>query len=224
MKKLFTILLALNLSIAFGQTTEFSGDDMEFVTSDELASHSITIKEIKSYIATIDTNSTCMDEYLKRRSQLIAGITLAPVTIAASIAIPAVGATFVTSIGLGLIGVDAYAGLAFGLLTGVVSGVTGGVISIKDSNTKIYSLIDVDLILKTLGENYLYQAGKKSEKLYERYSKKHSSPLPYDAFLHDLMGKDATGVLCDGSLVKQPRFKIGSKLKYKVARVKGLQT
>ena len=60
-------------------------------------------------------------------------------------------------------------------------------------------------------------------KLYQSYSKSTSDPKSEQEFFEVLIESDKAGLLCNGSMVKQPRFHfLSSKLKYKVARSKDI--
>lgn len=185
----------------------------------------IKIKEIKNYLSTINPNTTCMDEYIARRKQLILKLGLTPVTLA------------VGGIASVYLGVAAGAGVA--VVTGsygswtAASYVLGGALAgpllttigvAIDDTTGIKQLLGNDLILKALAESHLGRDGEKMDLLYNKVTKKMVSKPTKEEFSEKLLSMDASGELCDGSLVKQPRIKIGSKLKFKVARIKNIKT
>jgi hypothetical protein len=60
----------------------------------------VRIKDVKELIASIGPENTCMDEYLKRRKQLIIKLSLSPVTIVAGTYAATLGGAFV---GLGVV-------------------------------------------------------------------------------------------------------------------------
>jgi hypothetical protein len=229
------IVLFLSLIYSFSSFSNvISGEELEaqnadlssaevFTSPEELST--VKIKEIKDYLASVDANSTCLDEMLQRRKQLILKLSFAPVV--GPIAV--VG----SSIGLGIVG--GVVGAAnnppggFGDLAGVVTGMFfGGLFSAVtfgvDTTKSIISVVRLNNMIKVLGEQYLNRSGKKSEKFYQYYLKKSSTDeLDKEAFLAKLLDHDRDGSLCDGTMVKKPwLFKKyrSKKLKYKVANTK----
>jgi hypothetical protein len=231
MKKVITALslvFTLNSFASVITGAELESQNLDLTTAEVFSSEeeltSVKIKEIKDYLNSIDSNSTCLDEMLKRRKQLILKLSFTPVV--APIAV--VG----SSIGLGIVGgaigaANNPAG-GWGDLAGVVSGMFFGAIFSTvtvgvDTTKSIISLVRLNNIVKALGEQHLGRSGKKSEKFYQYYLKKSSGLLDKEAFLAKLVDADRDGSLCDGSMVKQPRlFKKyrSKKLKYKVATTK----
>ena len=180
---------------------------------------SVKIKDVKELISSIGPENTCMDEYLKRRKQLIIKLSLSPATIVAG--------TYVGTIGAGFLGVGVAAALAVDPFAGVILGMFFGFIgtgsaTITNTNIAAFQLADVDRILKALAEQHLGQPGKKSAKLFAKYARNAKNPVDENAFFEKFMELDETGKLCDGSMVKKPRLASGRKLKHKVARSKHL--
>lgn len=185
----------------------------------------IKIKEIKAHLETINPDTTCMDEYLKRRNQLIVKLTLSPVTMVAG----TVASAYVGLFSGAIIGKSFYNGwdaLGAVILGGMAGTLAGGVYTATDTVKTGITLHRHTLVVKTLAENQLNHDDHNSNKLYELYSrqshKDQKLPLPKDLFIKELVDLDASGTLCDGSLVKQPRIKLGPKLKYKVALSKNI--
>jgi hypothetical protein len=183
----------------------------------------VRIKEIKSYLKTIDNDTTCMDEYIKRRKQLIVKLSLSPITMTAGTVASiyvggaaGAGAAIVTGVADGWQGLGYVAG---GMMLGTAA---GAVATTVDTTATAVTLRNIDLILKTLGEQYLNRDGLKSEKLHLKYVKKSGTEISKDEFITRLMVADANGTLCDGTMVKQPRLRIGPKLKFKVAKLKDI--
>ncbi len=179
----------------------------------------VRIKEVKELIASIGSEKTCMDEYLKRRKQLIIKLSLSPVTIVAGTYAATLGGAFV---GLGVVlvtGIDPLAGVVLGMFG---TGLATGIGTVANTNIAAFQLADVDRILKTLAELHLNQPGKKSAKLYAKYAKNADKPVGEQTFLSTLLELDSSGNLCDGSMVNKPRFASGRKLKHKLARSKQL--
>ena len=189
------------------------------ISSNAFAADEVKIKDVKKLITEIGPENTCMDEYLKRRTNLIIQLSLTPVTVVAG--------TYVGAMGVGLAGVglasalatDKLVGFAFGLTVGGLAG-SGGTISA--SSIAAVQLADIDRIVKALAEQHLNQPGEKSGKLYAKYVKKSENPVDEQTFLGKLLELDNSGNLCDGSMVKKPRLASGRMLKHKLARSKQL--
>jgi hypothetical protein len=184
--------------------------------------YAATIKEIKAHLKTINPDTTCMDEYLGRRKQLIIKLGFTPVAaVAGTLASVYVGSA--AGIGVGAaVGAEGWSELGYAI-GGAMTGAAAGVVAVGvDTTVTIVTLNNIDLILKTLAENHLNQQGMKTEKLYAKYMKKSQVDLAKEDFIASLMIADAHGTLCDGSMVKQPRIKIGTRLKFKVAKLKDL--
>jgi len=200
MKKLLTVMLLISCTNIFA----------------------VTIKDIKSHLKTINPDSTCMDEYLGRRKQLMIKLGLTPVVaVAGTVASTYVGG--VAGVGLGMANnAEGWSGLGYAI-GGAMVGAAAGVVAVGvDTTVTAVTLNNIDLILRTLAENHLGQEGMKSEKLYSKYLKKSAVDISKEEFITKLMKADADGTLCDGSMVKQPRIKIGTKLKFKVAKLKDM--
>jgi hypothetical protein len=211
----------LSFNLLAQTEVEVRDEKIEVITAEDNQPGKIKIAEIKELLNTMNPDSTCLDEYMKRRRQLIIRLAATPAVMAGGVMAPA-ALGFATTFALNLTGIDAYVSLVIGLGTAVY-GVAGEVISLVGTNNAAFALYDVDLIIKTLGEYYLNRPGKKLSRLHERYSKRNCKPSSEEDFLRQLVELDQSGKLCDGSLIKQPRIKIGSKLKYKIARTKHLR-
>lgn len=228
-KSLFTILTIFSLN-SFASTPMHVelNENIEIVHADEnLEIPKTKISDVKELLSTMNPDATCMDEYLKRRKQLIVKLSLSPVTIVAG----TFASAYTGALAGGLLAnalsnpeagvyVDGLVYVVYGLLGGFTAGAVG---TVTDTNITAFQLADIDTIVKALAEQYRNQSGAKSDKLYARFIKKEENPVSKDVFLTKLIEMDASGALCDGSLVKQPRIKIGSKLKFKVARTKHLR-
>ena len=183
----------------------------------------VKVKEIKAYLKTVDSETTCMDEYLKRRKQLILKLSLSPITIAAGTVVSLYGGAAVGAGAAHVTGVaNGWQGLGY-VVGGLMIGTAAGVIATSaDTTAAAVTLNNIDMILKALAEQYLDRDGVKSEKLHVKFMKKSKTEISKEEFLARLLAADANGSLCDGSMVKQPRIKLGSKLKFKVAKLKDL--
>ena len=228
-KTLVALLTVLSVnSFALTQVSAELMENLEMVQSDEVSEVCVTkISEVRELISTMNPDATCMDEYFQRRNQLIKKIALSPLTLMATTAVSTLGGGVTGGI-LGLVLVVPTGGAYVEPLQFFVVGATTGFIgasvgTMTDTNIGIFQLIDIDTIIKTLAEQYRNQSGKKSDKLYARFIKKEENPVSKDEFFSKLIEMDMNGKLCDGSLVKQPKFKFGSKLKYKLARTKHLR-
>lgn len=226
---LFTCLLSFqtafaknDLSIPADSPINENIEDIEFHEPLE----KVKVRDIKGLIAEMDKEGTCLDEYMKRRKQLLIKFGLTPVTLTAAAA-----AGFATG-GLAGVGIahatnSVHDGgwTALGYFVGgvMVGTATSVVLVAADTTATGLNYYDNDLMMKALGEYYLERDGGKMEKLYQKVTKKMSNKPSYEDFVDRLVSLDQSGELCDGSLVKQPRLKLGFKLKYKVARPKHLR-
>jgi hypothetical protein len=189
------------------------------------ATPKVTVKEIKNYLSTVNPDSTCMDEYLHRRKQLITKLALTP----AMLTLGTIGSVYVG----GMTGVlianarwgttnDGWGTLGYAIGGVVIGGATYIVATGVSTTLTAIEVYDIDLVMKALGELHLNKVGEKSDKLYAKYSKYKNSPMSKEEFFEKLKEADTSGALCDGSMVKQPRIHLGSKLKYEVAKSKDL--
>jgi hypothetical protein len=195
--------------------------DVEVIESAEDASD-VTIKDIKAYLKTADLKSTCLDEMLARRRQLIIKLALTPITAPLLFG----GSIFIGSISGSYLGAlnnppGGWGDLA-GAVTGIFLGGLGSIIYVgADTTISTLKLIRLNLLVKTLGEQYLDRPGKKTDKFYHYYLKNtQTGAMDMDSFIREVKEHDASGAFCDGSMLKKKRFHFGSKLKYKVANAK----
>lgn len=194
-----------------------------FASSEEMdRSDKIKIKDIKAYVETINPDSTCLDEYLKRRKQLIVKLAASPVVIAAGGvasfyggAVVGVGVAFATNAG----GWAPLTYAAYGAVLGVGSSVAG---TVTDEVLAAVNLRNTNLVIQAIASQKMDLESDKVDVLYSKYLKKSEKDLGKEEFLSKLLELDGKGSLCDGSLVNQPRIKLGPKLKFKVAKVKGI--
>lgn len=186
----------------------------------------VKINEIKSLVKNLGAETTCLDEYLKRRKQLLVKFAVTPVVLTASAAAAVVvggyaGVGIAAATGQGSHGWTALGYFIGGAMVGSASTV---LIITADTTASGLNYYDNDLMMKALGEHYLDREGEKMNKLYSKVTKKMNEKPSYDEFVDKLVSMDQSGELCDGSLVKQPLVRIGLKLKYKLARPKNLRT
>lgn len=182
----------------------------------------IKIKEIKQYVKTINPDSTCMDEYIIRRKQLIIKLSLAPVRVAAGTVASAYTGAMMAAGVANSTGVDGWAGLGYVVGGGMLGGAIGATATAVDATVTGITLKNNVLITKAVYEQQTNREGLYTDRLYKKYLKKSKVDLPKEDFLQKLIAADAEGKLCDGTMVKQPRIKLGSRLKYKVAKLKDL--
>jgi hypothetical protein len=205
--KMVTTFLILIMSYSL-----FASEDME----------KIKVKDIKEYVQTINPDSTCLDEYLKRRTQLIVKLSASPVIIAAG----GVGSFYAGGVaGLGisvLAQADGWSALGYvvgGAVLGTAAGVAAGG---TDTALTAINLRNTNFVIQALASIKMNLPSDKVERLYSKYLKKSSMDLSFEDFQDELVRMDEEGVLCDGSLVKQPKIKIGPKLKFKIPKLKQL--
>lgn len=206
MKNFLALLVTLSSLNAFAQSSP----------------EKIKIKEIKELVKTSNPDTTCMDEYLKRRKELIIKLSVTP----AAAVVGTVGGIYVggtTGAGLAnMAGVDGWGALGYGIMGALGGGAAGITIAAGSATATGITLANNILITKAVAEQQLNRSGNYSEKLYRKYLKKSKVDLSKEDFLNKLVDADQEGKLCDGSMVNQPKIKIGTKLKYKVAKLKDL--
>lgn len=206
MKNLLVVLVTLSSLNAFAQKE----------------SEKIKIKEIKNHVKTSNPDSTCLDEYLKRRKELIIKLSVSPaVAVAGTVAGGYTGGMS----GLGIAtatSVEGWSALGYVIVGAAAGGAAGAVATVAGTTATGITLANNVLITKTVAEQQLGRSGVYSDKLYAKYLKKSQVDLSKEEFLNKLVEADQEGDLCNGSMVKQPKVKIGTKLKYKVAKLKDL--
>lgn len=227
MKKLsvlMALLLMNSLSLHANDITTIDADDIEITQESDANEESrLTIKDIKNYVETSNKDNTCMDEYLKRRKQLMTKLVLSPVVATAS------GAASVYA-GAAIGGGIAVATNVrdWGALGYMILGASGGLITstayvLYDTTKSTIEIVDNNLMLKALAEQHMKIDGPKSDKLYQKYLKHNARKnLSRSEFFDRLIKADQDGSLCDGSLVKQPKLRMGFKLKYQLTTSKNL--
>jgi hypothetical protein len=180
----------------------------------------IKIKDVKHIVQSLNPDSTCMDEYLKRRKQLIIGLTLTPVTAIAGSVTSAYAGAVTGAVVAGTVGnVDALAAFVGGGTIGFFAG--AGAVGVGTVASAL-TLANNILITKTLAEEYKGESDHYANKLHHKYLKHSKVDLSKDDFMKKLMAYDSAGLLCNGKMVKQPRIRLGPKLKFKVAKLKDL--
>lgn len=182
----------------------------------------LTIKEVKEAVARVNPAETCVDEYLKRRKQLIIQLSVSPaVAVAGTMASTYVGG--MTAVGIAnATGVSGWSGLGYVIVGGAAGAVAGAGVVVADATATGITLANNVLITKAVTEQHLDSPGYYSDRLYEKYLRKSDKDVSKEDFINTLLNADSDGTLCDGTMVKQPKFKIGPKLKYEVAKLKDL--
>jgi hypothetical protein len=182
----------------------------------------IPMKEIKAYVETMNPDSTCMDELIKRRKQLGLKLGLTPVTTPLVSAASMYGGALSGALAAEVVRPGGMASLGY-LVGGAFFGFVGGAGAISVDITKAAVQLNyVNLLIQTLGSYYMGISSERVSELHERYLRRSVRDLDQREFLSRLVELDSSGRLCDGSLIKRPAIAIGSKLAFKVARMKGL--
>lgn len=182
----------------------------------------IKVKDIKEYVQTINPDSTCLDEYLKRRTQLIVKLSASPVIIAAGgIASFYAGgyAAYGASV---LMGAQGWAGIGYAIGGFALGGVAGVAAGTTDAVVTAVNLRNLNYVIQALASEKMNLESDKKDILYAKYLKRSVKDLAREDFLKQLVKMDEEGILCDGSLVKQPKIKIGPKLQFKIPKLKAL--
>jgi len=216
------ILLTLLSFNSFANTNV--NHEMDILSEDEnFEVPRMKIKEVKEILSQMDPNKTCIDEYLKRRKQLILKLSISPVTIVGGSYASFFAGAF-AGIGVAyVVGATGWDPLGYLVLGGFAGFATTGITTVTDTGLSVFQLMDVDMILKALAEQRSQRSGAKSDKLFAKYLKGNENPLTKELFFEKLKELDESGELCDGSLVKRPRIGTGRRLKYKIARTKHLR-
>ena len=190
------------------------------------------MREIRDYVATLPSDSTCMDEYLKRRKQLIIKFSTAPVLIPAAayggVAAGAAAGTVTYALLYKVFGIlsDPTGGwkqLGYVILGAGAGGIGAGAYVLTDLGLGVHEFVNNQRILKALMEARHNEVGPLTKKLHQNFLKKNpESPLTVETFQMGLLELDQTGALCDGSLrLKKPRF-MPNRLAKRLARMKDL--
>jgi hypothetical protein len=183
---------------------------------------SLKIEEIEKYLSTVDPGQTCLDEYVKRRKQMVIKLSLTPVTLPLTVGASAVGFGFIGN----RLGTLNNPPGGWGDLAGTVAGMVYGgggmlIYASVDAIRTAVKLHRLNLILKTLGEHHLGRPGKKTDELYAFYLKKNAGrEISKAELIARLLESDRNGTLCDGSMLKKKRIRIGPDLKFKVANAR----
>jgi hypothetical protein len=201
--------LSTQMSFAQAQVTE----DAEFYEEAELETPKYKMKEIREYVKTLPTQTTCMDEYVKRRNQLITQVALAPLTIPASFYAGGLGGIVAGSISytllynaLGVWTDPSYGWKQLGyMIAGGVIGAGVGVVSAVAYTTKgSLDLVDNQRLLKALMEAHHNEIGPVTTFLHTKYKKKHpESTITVEDYSNYLLEHDRGGNLCNGSIKRK---------------------
>lgn len=217
------LMVFTSISHAFAEDIHLdnaTAETIELTESGELGANAkVSTADIKNYLSTINPDSTCIDEYLHRRRQVIIKLAFTPVEMALGV----VGGAYVggvTGVLISSVSTNPWAELAYAVSGMMIGGAASVVVSGASATMAAIEIYDLDLMMKTLAELHLDRTGVKSEKLYTKYMKSSESPLSKEEFFAKLLADDESGALCSGEMIKQPKIKIGTKLKFKVARSK----
>jgi hypothetical protein len=185
-------------------------------------SQSLKIKDVKNYVMELNPDSTCMDEYLKRRKELIIKLAASPVVLVGGTVVSTYAGALAGALSYPVVGGggDQLAYVLGGATLGALSGIIGVGVSAVSTGVTIYNN---GLILKTLASTVNGDGSDPAvSKLYKKYVKKSKVDLPQSEFINRLRNYDSQGILCDGTMVAKPRIRIGSRLKFKVAKIKDI--
>jgi len=184
------------------------------------ANSSLKISEVKNLVSTLNPSETCLDEYLKRRRQAIWKVSLSPAIIAVSGTLGLFGGVFAGK-AISRASTDPWADLVY-VVSGMLLGGIGSVgISAADSVIEGVQLVQVNRIMKAIAETRLNRPGKYQDRLYLQYTNEQGEgALARDEFFRQLVQLDASGQLCDGSLLKHHWFERKKALKNRLARPK----
>jgi hypothetical protein len=217
----FIPLLLIFLVSFHSLAQETVSDEVEvFVHNESIDENSIKIQDVKKLVQDIGTDNTCLDEYLKRRKNLIIWVSASPLTVVAGTYGAAIAMGYAGAGVAALIGADALGGVVLGIGFGGLGAAFG---TVSDAASSAFKLAEIDRLTKALAEQHLGMDGENSNKIYAKYLKNNETPLEQSVFFEKLIELDKNGKLCDGSMLKKPRFGTGAALRYKLARVKHLK-
>lgn len=182
----------------------------------------IQIKDIKEYVQTINPDSTCLDEYLRRRKQLIVKLSASPLIIAAGGIASFYAGGYAAYGAAVLMGAQGWTGIGYAIGGFALGGVGGVAAGTTDAVVTAINLKNLNHVIQALASEKMNLESDRKEVLYAKYLKKSDKDLSRDDFFKKLVQMDEEGVLCDGSLVKQPKIKLGPKLQFKIPKFKTL--
>lgn len=173
---------------------------------------SINLESFKN----INENETCVDEYIKRDTQLKKWLFWSPPLAVVATPVAFVGGVAVGSVLSNVAGVSGWAqlGVALGggmILSGLtaVSGVTVEVVTAIKFNRNRTML---KAIVESRGSNLL---GKNVNRLTRKFNRKYNKSLTVSDMSKTLIELDQSGELCDGRLKSKVK---SSKLKHILAK------
>jgi hypothetical protein len=217
--KLLTLFLLLSFH-TFAEVINNQEPEIVIEESSALEISNIRIKDVKELIENLGAENTCMDEYLKRRGQLVTKLALTPVILPVGFYAATFGAGFGGAYFAYLVGFDPLGGVILGMFTGAVGSSAG---LLTDTGFGIAQFVEVDRIVKSLAELHLNQPAQKTTRLFEKYAKNNENAVDQKSFEIQLLALDQEGKLCDGSLTKSRSGKVARRLKKKIARTKHLK-
>lgn len=235
MKTIFSFLFMLTLFTSHSQaeTNELPlAEESEILEESEPESPRYKIKDIKNYVLTLDPQNTCMDQYLKRRRQVIIQLSLTPLILPASFASGAVGGMVTGSFtytvlyrwfGLVTSPNGGWDQLGYIIGGGVIGAAGASVYALAKGGMNIAELIDHNRLLKSLMELHQNEIGPVTEYLYSRFEKQNpGTTLSLSSFADSMIRLDQEGRLCDGSVKKKRSRIFPNSLKNKLTRSKDL--
>lgn len=225
----FFLVFTLLTNLSWAQTAAPQIDeDSEILEESEPEIPRYKIKEIKTYVKTLDPQNTCMDQYLKRRRNVIIQLSLTPLIVPATFATGAVGGVFAGSFTYTVLyrwfGIFSSANggwdqLGYMIGGGVVGAAGATVYALANGGLRVAELIDHNRLLKSLMELHHNEIGPVTEYLYGRFMKQNpESALSLSAFADTMMKLDQEGRLCDGSVKKKQARFFRNSLKNKLTR------
>jgi hypothetical protein len=218
-----TLLIKIQLlSLLFTFNALAQQEEIELIVSDE----KLTMKEVKEIASSIPPENSCIDEYLKRRKQLITQLVLKPLSGAAAISSGIIGGFWVGAT-LGKLDsrYDGWAQLGWAIGGGMLGTVASTSYVIVDTTLESIQLAQIQTITKSLAEIHSNHHLISTKKLYLKlYKTDNVDENELESFSLKLKDLDASGKLCDGSLMPSKRFDWQKRrLKNKVARYKHLR-
>lgn len=182
------------------------------------------MREVKAWKKSIDSKSSCVDEYYKRRYHLGIRMGFTPAIIAGSAAAGAFAGGFIgyQAYMLTTTSVQGFADLAAMAAGGFIGGLTGIAGSGVETGFAVTDFFKNQNLLRLIYEAR-HEGGLAVDGFFSDYQGQYpESNISKEDFIVKVATLDKSGELCDGSIVDPRRYKKGRRLKQRLANKKEL--
>jgi hypothetical protein len=159
------------------------------------------IKEARAFVEQVGAENTCLDEYLKRRRNLIIGSSLGTVWGPGTVAVAGAGG-FAIGYGAAVTGSYGLGGIFLPIVGMYLGGFVGLAAFLGVETALIVNLLQINSQIKLVYQSHLGQ-GNKLERFTSKLNKKTESIVAADQIAAMIVEADTKGMLCDGSLRKK---------------------